>query len=283
MCYSQKVGKIVEKLKFQWLILDEISASGNLGAIGYNHAYLTSKSGLQIVFRNRIVSDYLAFHSRLNKPSDFWQAVRRDGRSHQVLITAMDGENLGHHRPGLNRLWEKLVTRAGVKTMTLSGLLVHYQQEKLIQPQPASWSSREVELKHDNPYGLWHDPANPIHYWQWQLINKVIKHISANKKGKKYQRARVLLDQQLASDQFWWASAKPWWSLDIIEKKTSELIHTACLVDGNRQLKRIEEKIIGLARTWQREQKFQTIARNYLAAEARDGVRFLGGKKITSH
>lgn len=281
MCYSKKVAKIVEKMKFQWMILDEISATGKLGTVKYNRAYLTSKTGLQIVFRNRTASDYLAFHSHLEKPNGFWQAVRQDARSQKILITAMDGENLGHHRPGLNLLWEKLVTRADVETLTISGLLAHYQQEKIIQPKPASWSSREVELRRNNPYGLWHDPANPIHYWQWQLINKVIKHVNANKKGKNYQHARKLLDQQLASDQFWWASAKPWWSLDIIEKKTKELIHTASLVDGDHKLKKIGETIIELARSWQREQKFQTIARDYLAAEEQDNIRYIGGKKIT--
>jgi predicted glycosyl hydrolase (DUF1957 family) len=281
MCYSKKVGKIVEKMKFQWLILDEISGNGKLGEIKYDRAYLTSKTGLQIVFRNRTISDYLSFHSDSHRPNDFWPVVRRDGRSNKILITAMDGENLGHHRPGLNRLWEKLVTHTIVQTMTISGLLAHYQKEKIIQPRAASWSSREIELHKNNPYGLWHDPANPIHYWQWQLIDKVIKHLNASQKGKQYHRARRLLDQQLASDQFWWASAKPWWSLDIIEKKTNELVRTACLVDGDRSLKKIGEKIIGLARTWQREQKFQTIARDYLAAEERDNVRFIGGKKIS--
>jgi len=281
MCYSHKVAKVVAKKGFKWILLDEISAYGKLREIKFNQAYIIAHTELQVVFRNRIISDYLSFHSQIKAPSKFWQAVKNDKRGGQILITAMDGENLGHHRPGLDRLWGKLVTHQGVATTTISELLEKYEKEKEIEPLPASWSSREKELQKKNPYGLWHDPANPIHHWQWQLINKVIEHLNTNKKAENYRHARTLLDQQLASDQFWWASAKPWWSLDIIEKKTDELIHTACLVDGNQKLKRIGEKIIELARSWQREQKFQTIARNYLAAEERDGIRFIGGKKIS--
>lgn len=282
MCYSKKVAKITEKLKFQWIILDEISASGTLRKIDFNHAFVTPRTKSQMIFRNRIASDYLSFHSQLNNPRGFWQAVQRDGRSKKALITAMDGENLGHHRPGLDRLWEKLVTHKNVQTITISGLLNHYQQEKTISPQPASWSSREKELKHNNPYGLWNDPQNPIHHLQWRLLNKVIKLVSDHKTNKHYKWARTLLDQQLTSDQYWWASAKPWWSFDIIKDKTYELVHTASLIDGGREIKKIAERIVTIARTWQEEKQFETIARNYLAAEERDGVRFIGGKKISN-
>jgi alpha-amylase/alpha-mannosidase (GH57 family) len=282
MCYSQKVANIVAKLRFNWLILDEISAYGVLGKVNYEQAYIIPKSKIQVVFRNRIVSDYLSFHSQIKNPGGFWRAAEQDKRNKKILITAMDGENLGHHRPGLHHFWEKLTSRSGVQTTTISELLDSYEKEKSIVPIPASWSSREKELSKNNPYGLWHDPENPIHYWQWQLINRVINDVNQHKKNPHFQHARHLLDQQLASDQFWWASAKPWWSLDIIQRKTHELLHTASLIDGGQEIKKIVARIIKLSSAWQIEKKFESIARNYLVAEERDNVRFIGGKKITN-
>lgn len=282
MCYSKKVAAAVKQMGFNWIILDEISAQGTLGAISFDTAYVAPKGSLQYIFRNRMVSDYLSFRSQLKKPNGLWRAVDQDKRSKKILITAMDGENLGHHRPGLDRLWERLVTHGNITTMTFSELLDQYTQEKKVSPQPASWSSREIELKRHNPYGLWRDPQNPIHQLQWKLLNATIKLVSGHKKNKNYPRARKQLDRQLASDQFWWASAKPWWSLDIITDKTNELLHTAALIDGTYNLKKIAHNIITLGQQWQQELTFQTIAKNYLAAEARDNIRFIAGKKITN-
>jgi hypothetical protein len=39
-----------------------------------------------------------------------------------------------------------------------------------------------------------------------------------NKTSENYIKARALLDMAISSDQFWWASAKPWWSLEMIEQ-----------------------------------------------------------------
>jgi hypothetical protein len=87
---------------------------------------------------------------------------------------------------------------------------------------------------------------------------------------------------QLASDQMWWASAKPWWSLDIITRKTNELYQTALLLEpGNRTIIALAERIIKLAENWQKKNTYLAIAKKYLATNRHDNIRYIGGKKIT--
>jgi len=280
MAYSNKVARLVKNLGFKWIIIDEISAYGRLGKLNFDQKYTIKNTQLAVIFRNRNLSDYISFRSQINKPDDFWQETAKDNRSQTVLITAMDGENLGHHRKGLDKLWKKLITEKNIRSVTISELLEKYKHFKDINPRKASWSSRESELKHNNPYVLWLDPKNPIHHLQWDLLRKTITLVNKNKNHPHYQLVRSLLDRRLASDQFWWASAKPWWSLQIIKKKTIELHKIALLLGSkNNKIERLVNKIISLAQKWQTTNKFKKVADRYLASGKT--VRYIGGKKIT--
>ena len=231
------------------------------------------------------MSDYFSFHANPNKPEFFWQEIKEDGRHQPALITAMDGENLGHHRLGWDVFWENLVTDKKVETLTLSELLKKYKKTKIISPRRGSWSSQPREIKAGIPYVLWDDPHNPIHQHQWRLVRHVSELVEAHKQSENYAQARMLLDKRLASDQFWWASAKPWWSLTIIKEKTKELEKIANLINPQDELTRqLTRHIISEATQWQADGTFKTMADGYLQTneDKGGGVRFIGGKKITS-
>jgi len=283
MAYGRKIVTTIQALGYHWILADEISHSGKLNKTNFDTKYQIINTKIDIIFRNRMVSDFFTFHSNPNYPEKFWEAVTSDGRSKLAIITAMDGENLGHHREGWDAFWEQLATSKEVQTITISELLKKYKQTKIISPRRASWSSREGEIKQGAPYILWDDPHNPIHKYQWRLLRHVATLVEQNKNHKDYKKARGLLDRRLASDQFWWASAKPWWSLDIIKKKTDELRQIAMLVDKKNELaNQLTKKIISLATSWQEENKFKTIADQYLESNEDEGIRFIGGKKIST-
>ncbi|MBU0598059.1 hypothetical protein KKF61_03625 [Patescibacteria group bacterium] len=279
MGYSPELAKIVNRLKYQWIIMDEIAAYGKLEKINFNHKYIIKGVGLKAVFRNRAVSDYFSFHSQANHPEKFWEFVHKEKRSSEYLITAMDGENLGHHRLGFDKFWTELATEKNVKTLTISELLNKYQTKETVNPKKSSWSSRNFEVNKNNPYILWQGANNSIHHLQWKLLNEVIQLVNKNKQHFNYYKARALLDRRLASDQFWWASAKPWWSLAIIKKKTKEILYLASLLEKNIQpIASIADSIIRQSKKWQQTNKFKTIADNYLASQKE--IRYIGGKKI---
>ena len=160
-------------------------------------------------------------------------------------------------------------------------LLKKYNKVSKIQPRPASWSTYPEELNKEIPYILWQDPENQIHPLQWQLLATLITLVEKNARHRNYRAARAKLDQAVASDQFWWASAKPWWSFEIIKKKTLELYHLSLLIDKNNPaVTKLVSEIINLAGQWQKSGKFKKIADRYLSTNQTNGVRYIGGKKI---
>jgi hypothetical protein len=76
------------------------------------------------------------------------------------------------------------------------------------------------------------------------------------KGGSKYEEARVEMDKAIASDQFWWASVKPWWSLEMIEVGAYDLKDVVVkLGASNKELAKAEDyyrKILDQAFEWQR-------------------------------
>ncbi|MFA5051521.1 MAG: hypothetical protein WC544_00480 [Patescibacteria group bacterium] len=282
MAYGPVVNSIIKRHGYRWLIIDEIAADGHLGRVCFDRTHSVKGSPLQVIFRNRKVSDFLSFQSHLGSTGHFWKTVAADSRSRMVLVTGMDGENLGHHRPGLDAYWSKLVTHGSVTTVTVSELLRQIDRRHTVSPRQCSWSSQEREIRHRNPYSLWHDPTNPIHKLQWKFINNLVTIIGQHKNHRQYSEARHRLDMQLASDQMWWASAKPWWSLDIITRKTNDLYQTALLLEPeNRDLIGLAGKIINLATQWQKKNTYLEIANRYLTTNRHDNIRYIGGKKIT--
>ncbi|MFC1687993.1 hypothetical protein ACFL0L_05475 [Patescibacteria group bacterium] len=224
MCYSEKMERQVFEAGYTWILLDGISYDGHLGSVRFDKKY-QSPSGLTVVFRNRILSNFLSFTASADNPDDFWSAINKDERSQEYLITAMDGENLGHHRPELLGLWQKLVTDSRVETMTISAYMSSLSNIVKCRPVPSSWSSQEHEIEQGIPYGLWQYPDNEIHTMQWRLVIMIIAEVNRAKKKKlsAYKEVRGRLDAALSSDQFWWASAAPWWDVGMVSEGAKRL------------------------------------------------------------
>lgn len=283
MCYSDKIARYIFNAEYTWMLLDEITYDGNIGSVRYEKKY-QSPSGLVTVFRNRNLSNYLSFNASADKPDDFWSEIDKDGRSQKYLITGMDGENLGHHRPELLGLWGKLVTDSRVETMTISAYVSSLSDTAKCKPIPSSWSSQKDEIKKGIPYGLWQYPDNEIHAMQWKLATMIIKEVNrANKdKNSAYQEVRNRLDSALSSDQFWWASAAPWWDVGMISKgakRLAEVISPLSSKDSVRaQAAQLVENIVTTAKRWhetgiakKRQERF---------AKASELRPYMGGIKV---
>ncbi len=206
----------------QWFVLDEICDRGTLGTAMTDRALRMAGSAAAVFYRNRIVSDYLFLFADLAAPATFWEIVARDGRSNDVLITAMDVENFGHHRPHLDRFWQTLVTDPRVTTCTVDDALE--QALATTSPVAGSWSSQEDELRAGIPYALWRHPDNAVHRAQWQLTDLVVTTVQRYAPENTHP-ARSELDRALASDQYWWASAEPWWDGTLITRGADRLLH----------------------------------------------------------
>jgi hypothetical protein len=282
MAYSQSVARLVARLGYTWTILDEITA-GPIGRVDPARPYRIAGSKLTAIFRNRWLSD-LFFMTELKDARAFWQRRDDDPRTRRVLTTACDGENLGHHNPTLLKTWHQLVSDSRVETMAISDWLKNKPVQNAISLRPSNWAARESELRDHQPYFLWRDPSNPIQLNQWRITKLLLK---AGNSPRLTNAHRQRLDEVLASDQYWWASASPWWDTHIVIRaaRTSANLASRLAQSGHLtraqylEVQRLTIHIINIVRDWQRSGIARERHQNYLAVEPY--ARYFGGQKVT--
>lgn len=277
LAYTSKVGSIVRQLGFDYILLDEISFAKQWDVVDYETRYQTPQ-GLGVVFRNREASN--AFLEAFTSTAEgFAQEISKEFNEEGVLITALDGENLGHHRHGMDKVWASQVTNPNVTTVTLSEWRAQCPKTRVLRPLACSWACRLDEIQRAQPFTLWNDPENPIHKKQWELIRLVIALVEKHSNADAQKR----LDQALASDWFWWASAKPWWSYDIVVGLTERVIDVvAPLTLSSRtldRLHRLADDIKNLAQKWNATGVAEKRREAYLQIDTT--TRFLAGKQVS--
>lgn len=262
MGYSRNIVPIVESLGFEWILLDEIAFNGMPGSVDYTKIHKIKDSKLKAFFRERRLSN-LIMSSVVRSPETLLNAMKDDMASSRYIVTAMDGETFGHHRPGLEKLLFNVFETKDFNLVTVSEILDSYKDEVVVDPIPSTWASSKEDIDRGAQFLSWKDPENKIHAWQWELFSIVKEHVlSMDKKDKNYPDVLHRMDIATASDHFWWASAKPWWSLEMIEDGAYRLLDTLRMIpdvseDSLAQASDLYEKIISTAFTWQRTGKIR--------------------------
>jgi len=253
MAFTKKIAEIVKGLGYQWILADEASFLGE--DPDYSKIYKIKGLGdFKIFFRERETSFKILSAQLASGPilvTDLGERLKK----HEYLLTAMDGETFGHHRPGLEKLLLDIYQSNELPTVTISELPKFFKEE-VCEPVQATWTLMHKDLARNVPFSRWDDPKNKIHQLQWQLTNLALKTVNSSKR-KDLRKSRELLDRALHSDQYWWASAKPWWSLEMLEKGAKELMKTILFVpDADKKTKEkaqeLYKNIVFLALDWQR-------------------------------
>jgi hypothetical protein len=112
-----------------------------------------------------------------------------------------------------------------VRIVTISELLDIFPAGQRLQPYPSSWSTTTDDLKAHNYYPLWKDPANNLHRLQWEHTDIALGlvrragDVADNEASQRHaQIARGLMDPALHSCQYWWASRRPHWDVNMINR-----------------------------------------------------------------
>lgn len=257
MAYNDKVGKIVKKLDFKWIILDE---TGLDQPPDYQQIY-KSPEGLNFFFRERETS-FKILSAQLGSAKMLIKALASRLNQNQYLLTAMDGETFGHHRPGLEEILWQITREKKLPTLTISELFKHFPEKITIEPRATSWAFTEEKISRKFPFLRWDDPDNEIQQKQWTLVQMAIE--AVEKDGR--PESRKLLDKALYSDQFWWASARPWWSLEMIEQGAHGFLKTiqTCQNIEEKEKQNAKELYLGIIITgfeWQRSGKVAELAK----------------------
>lgn len=269
MAYSKKVAAAAEKLGYRYILVDELAfPSVQIKKIYQENQIRTDQiyeiKGLKdfsVFFRERNFS-FRILSAQIGAVSILLRELGERLSKDEYLFTAMDGETFGHHRPGLEKLLFEISTDPLLKTVTISELISLFPKREIAEPRDSTWALMSRDLTRKLPYARWADPKNKIQVWQWQLTNLALK-ASAKKKDAK---ARNLLDAALHSDQYWWASARPWWSLEMIERGAKELKEVVLVASGSspsdKKLARdLYSKIIFTGFEWQRSGLVDEISR----------------------
>jgi len=310
--YNRELAQIVADLGFEWILVEELSYNGQFGAVKCDRTYEISNlksQNLKIFFRER-ESSFKILSGQLGTIKLFEDYLGDRLNRNEYLLTAMDGETFGHHRPGMEKLLFEIYKSNKVPTVTISQLLELFPKTETVKTFPSTWALMEKDIEKNAPFSRWDDPDNEIHKLQWELTNLAISSVNNSKlktqnskphlktknledkdlrfkdldlrfdicdfrlsgqdkltpKQRQWLKARELLDRSLHSDQYWWASARPWWSLEMIERGANELCETVQAVpdspmDDKKKAQDLYYRIITLGFEWQRTGKVEEMAR----------------------
>jgi len=265
MAYDSKVGKIVHDLGYPLIMLDEVSYAGGKTYPPQDKLFaLKTVKDLTIIFRERRTSNSLMSSVVRNK-KDFLGILGENLNKNQYLCTAMDGETFGHHRPGLEKALFKIAALSNPKQVFLSEIPKYFKVEEKIIPVASTWASSQWDIEKGFQFYSWRDPKNEVHKLQWKLLNYVR---NLAKTRKLSGTAEEKLDKALASDQFFWASGEPWWSVEMIEKGAWSLLSALKSFPNvtNEEIERGRKyyrDILSIAFWWQRSGKIGMMARKY--------------------
>ena len=259
MGFSKEVAAIAAKMGYEWIIVDELSFPREKWPVDYSKIYTVKDiKDFKIYFRERRMS-WIILSGQVGTGNLLVQNLGNRLKKNEYLLTAMDGETFGHHRPGLDHLLFEIYQNPDLETVLVSDLPEFFKEREAVEPLPSTWALMTKDLEREKPFSRWKDEENEIHKIQWELTNLAIATVNqASQSDPGYEAARLVLDSALHSDQYWWASAKPWWSIEMIERGAKELYNAILAApqvseEIKKRAKELYEKIIFTAFDWQRE------------------------------
>lgn len=263
MAYNKKVAQVAARLGYKWIIMDEL---GFPAGTKYVHDVIFTIAGLNdfsVFFRERNLSfTILSSHGAGAAPTIIKYLGDRVNKN-EYAITAMDGETFGHHRPGLETLLFDLLSDEKITPVMMSDLPKKFIKREAVEPNNSTWAATKKDIKENTPYSRWQHDGNDVQKRQWELTYLAI---AISRREPANNIIRKLLDEAMHSDQYWWASARPWWSLEMIERGAFELKTVvekskSATATERTQAENLYKEILYIGFEWQRTGKVDAISR----------------------
>ncbi|KKS44180.1 MAG: hypothetical protein UV08_C0025G0006 [Parcubacteria group bacterium GW2011_GWA2_42_18] len=262
MAYSKKVVEVAKRLGYKWIIIDEMAFPEGKEMRKDIVYEINGLKDFCVFFRERNLSFKILSASQIGVKS-ILKSLEPSMNQKDYTITGMDGETFGHHRPGLEHLFFDLLKDSRIEPLMISDVLDQFPKKEIIEPRDSTWATMPNHFKTNQPFFRWKNKDNVIQLYQWELANLAIDVVKRNEK----QKTRELLDGAVHSDQFWWSSARPWWSLEMIERGAHDLRtvvnNSETSTDAEKQrAEELYKMIIYTGFEWQRSGLVDEISRN---------------------
>ncbi len=222
MAFSKKVAMVAKKMGYKWIVIDELAFPPDK-KISRDKIYeIEGVPDFYVFFRERNFSFKILSASQLSTMPAILRFLESRFGKNEYSLTGMDGETFGHHRPGLEKLLFDLLSDEKIEPISIGDTLTMGFEIEKVDPRPCTWASVPRDFTKGEPFLRWNNPENDIQKYQWQLTNLALETVNRDPN----QKSRAMLDYSLHSDQYWWASARPWWSLEMIERGAFDLLKT---------------------------------------------------------
>jgi len=269
MAYTSFLPAMIEELGYKWLILDEIAYNKGISYPGGDKLYRIKGGNLAVFYRNRRLSNLVM--SAVVRSKRSLDAAIKDLAGTPYIVTGMDGETFGHHRPGLESLLGEIISsKSPYSVMSISEFLnssLEKMEKEETDPFESTWASSPQDIEKGNQFLSWFDRSNPIHKYQWDFYKFTLDlFYKVPESADNFEELRKKMDIAISSDHFWWASAKPWWSIEMIEQGAFRFLDIVSSIQGISEddintAQRYYQQIVSLAFDWQRSGKIRQMAR----------------------
>jgi hypothetical protein len=257
MCYDRSFLDAVIDVGHEWVIMSGIGCPVEWPTRVVHRAESLDGNQISLIFRDDVLSNKISFQDLDGKGFvEHLQQVHGNGGD-MYIVTAMEAETFGHHIENWDQLflaeayeavapYAELVQARPLATSTRTLLSTIPQDEKAedhivpvkvselldlfpagdtVDAKPSSWSTTQDDIAAGVPYPLWKAPGNYIHKLQWehvalchQLVEKAQAVADTAVSKRHAEIARGLMDPALHSCQFWWASRRPHWDVNMISR-----------------------------------------------------------------
>jgi predicted glycosyl hydrolase (DUF1957 family) len=219
MAYEKKVTEVVEKLGYQWMIVD---GTGIEDGQRWRDYIYREKGGRLLYFpRINSVSYKIAFGKIRTLKGLVKSAGTDEAGKSGYMVLGMDGETFGHHQPKQMALLEEILAsqkRGGkFRLVTISELVGLYNNRMETEVAPSTWGYTKI-LNGKRIWVRWRNPASPLH----KLLSE-LRELAINSVHQGDMQSRHMLDRALNSDTFWWASGSPCWHSGMVDRGAAML------------------------------------------------------------
>lgn len=266
MAWSPRLARVLERAGVDWVMLDELAYGGRVGQVDYTKTYRLAGSKLKVLFREHRLSATVMSAAPRNV-ARLKEAAGEELAGGHYIVTGFDGETFGHHRVGHEQLLFGMFADPELNLVRMSEIFEKFPQAQEVETVACTWASSEDDLVKGIAHISWLEPGNDIHALQWQLLKLAVDQMERLPGAHSAWRGlRERLDRAVASDQFFWASAKPWWMIEHIERGAHGLMSVVRDMPGvkpavKRQVLDLYHQIVDMAYEWQRCGKIDDVQR----------------------